>query len=144
TVQGSGFAGTAGAVAAGAAILDSDDSGSSSSADTPAAAGDPSDTEAAPTEPETSDDPLDSIDFSDLENTTGEDIVGALRDGSEALREVHEGVSDGTISDVPAFYSAIRAENLSEAIIIVAGVIAVMAALSIFFARVDDWNQHKR
>ncbi|MEM6748216.1 MAG: lysozyme [Pseudomonadota bacterium] len=140
TMSGSTVAGGAGVAAAGAAILDSDESGDSSSstvaADTTTT---PNDTGAEP-----ADDPFADIDLTELEDATPQELAATARDIGVELKELRDAVEAGEAETIPAFLSAIRAENISEAVVIVAGVIAVLAAIFIILARIDDWQNHKR
>ncbi|MEO1657452.1 MAG: lysozyme [Pseudomonadota bacterium] len=143
TVQGSTVAGGAGVAAAGAAILDTDESGSSSDTATTPDTTTPPET-ADPEAPETSDDPFENIDLTELEDATPQELAEKAREIGVELKELRDAVEAGEAETVPAFLSAIRAENISEAVIIVAGVIAVLAAIFVIMARIDDWNNHKR
>ncbi len=141
TMSGSTVAGGAGVAAASAAILDEEESSSSEDAST-AETTTPDETTEDPAA--TADDPFANIDLTELEDATPEELAQKAVDLGVELKELRAAVEAGDVDRVPAFLSAIRAESTSEAVIIVAGVIAVLAAIFVIYARYDDWNNHKR
>lgn len=147
TVSGSGVAGTAGVAAAGAAILDDEESSSTADESTTETVTPDETTEdpATTADPEAADnDALANIDLTELEDATPEELAQKAADLGVELRDLRTAVEAGEVDTVPAFFSAIRAENVSEAVIIVAGIIALLAALFVIYARYDDWKKHKR
>jgi len=139
TVSGSSVAGTAGVAAAGAAILDEESSSTADESTTDAATVDQT-TE----DPAAADNALANIDLTELEDATPEELAQKAADLGVELKDLRAAVEAGEVETVPAFFSAIRAEDISEAVIIVAGIIALLAALFVIYARYDDWTKHKR
>ncbi|GGY38944.1 lysozyme [Parvularcula lutaonensis] len=121
TVGGAAAAGVAGAVGAGSVLMRNDDDGEEETA----SEGDGS------SEPEA---PGDSGPTDETAQETPTDNPGTLPEPEE-VTETTEKVFVSTFEDQ---------EEAWDAIIIAAGVIAVIAAIYVILVRFDDWRNHKR
>ncbi|NNU16265.1 lysozyme [Parvularcula sp. ZS-1/3] len=156
TVGGATAAGGAGAVAAGSVFLDNRNDANEESGSEDTAGGEtPGDGDASAGDGGTSTDDGDPPNCQEpLEE--GEELTDTELAECELAEEETPEVVDVPETETPAepvstiekaeevFVSAVGSDEALDAIVIAAGVIAIIAAIYIVIARVDDWRNHKR
>jgi lysozyme len=124
TVGGSVAAAGAGAATIGSTMVGDEEDGTET-AETPVE----TPTGTAPTVPADNEDEEPTEETAELESTTG-DLPGTVAEVAKETQDV--------------FATAWSREETQDAVVMAAGVIAVIAALYVVVARVDDWRNHKR
>ncbi|MEM9809724.1 MAG: glycoside hydrolase family protein [Pseudomonadota bacterium] len=132
TMNGSAVAGSAGAVGAGAVLLDDDDDdqGQSEAEDN--------------TTPPPADDPFPELTPEDLATMTPTELASAASSYGLSIQELREQVATGEATEVPAIVSVLEAQERQDAIIVAAGIMVVLATIYVMYARWDDWKRGKR
>lgn len=151
TTTGAAASGTAGAAGAGAVLLDEneekeDGSESGESTDTESTDTDTGDSDAGDTD--TGDaDSADTDGSTDSDSSDAGDADATDEDAADADSDTDAGETDGTdtSTEVPTDQpNEIGKTDYTEAFIVAMGVLAVLAAIYVISARIDDWRNYRR